>query len=432
MKDWAALLDRVLGTKLRRLVRRYQKAHPESVCRAWSHSLGEATIYQGCTVGAEFQLQNGTLQFVVDLAYLDRNPGFERAEVCWTGPKRNCEAAWPRRVRIGTAEEQWRQHRIPRLKKGLPRLYRALKRALDRGQPPPPPKPRKNVHVLEFPAMPEIIVPPLPPADPAEGPVFEAVLTRLRGRRMHPDLGFGLDSVRIFQAGRRGWNLPDKLPGEERDIDGYDEQPGTDEWREIYRQEPRFQGGIFLSRVAFASAQEAYVCVRRRLGFGESRYWISSRSWDGDEIPWRERWDTPYAIEICDLVRLQRQGKNWQVTDSLDLLGPIPSELQMEAVRESFQAGFRMHTSDPGSKLATVVVAEIDLYRVGGARESHPESLTVDAVLKDGRTLRFTVLTFSLSFTHPMGPIERVIVVNGAHPSRIVQAIEAWLKLAEG
>ena len=432
MKDWAALLDRVLGNKLRRLVRHYQNAHPESVCRAWSHSLGEATIYQGCTVGAEFQLQNGTLQFVVDLAYLDWKPGFERAEVCWTGPERNCEAAWPRSVRIGTAEEQWRQHRIPRLKKGLPRLYKALKRALARGQPPPPPKPRKNVHVVDFPPMPETVEPPLPPANPGDGPVCEAVLARLGGRRMNPDLGFGLDRVRIFQAGRMGWNLPDELPGEARRIDGYRGHPRIDEWREIYRKDPDFRGGIFLSRVAFVSDQEAYICVRRRLGFGDSGYWANSRSWNGNEIPWRERWDAPNAMEICDLVRLQRQGRSWQVTDALDLLGPVPGQLQMEAVRESFQAGFRMHAGDPSSKLAMVVVAEIDLYRVGGARESHPESLTVDAVMKDGRTLRFTVLTFSLSFTRPMGPIERVIVVNGAHPTRIVQAIEAWLKISEG
>lgn len=41
------------------------------------------TIYQGYTVGAEFQLQAGTLEMVVNLAYLDRSPGFELAEVRW-------------------------------------------------------------------------------------------------------------------------------------------------------------------------------------------------------------------------------------------------------------------------------------------------------------------------------------------------------------
>lgn len=433
MKNWPALLDRLLGEKLRSLVRRYQKAHPESVCRAWSHSLGAATIYQGHTVGAEFQLQDGTLQIVVDLAYLDRNPGFELAEVCWTKPaERTCEAAWPRRIRLGTAEGQWKQRRMARLKKGLPRLYKALKRALERGHPPAPQKRRKNVAVFDCPAGPEIVEPLLPDADPAEKPVCEAVLAQLRGTRMGPDLGFGLDGVRKFQILRKGWNLPDELPGEERRIDGYRGHPGTDEWREMYRKDPGFSGGIFLSRVAFASKDDAYLCVRRRLGFGDSGYWVNSRSWSGEEVPWRDRWDAREAVEICDVVRVQRQGSSWRVTDALDLMGPVPSDLQMEAVRESLQAGLRMHISEPGSKLATVVLAELNLHRSGGALESHPESLEVDAVLKDGRTLRFTVLTFSLHFSRPMGPIERVIVVNGAHPTKIMRAIEAWLELSEG
>lgn len=430
MRDWAGLLDRVLGARLRRLVKRYQKAHPETVCRAWSHTLGEATVYQGYTVGAEFQLQAGTVELVVNLAYLDRSPGFESAEVCWRQPTGEYEYSWPRRIRISTAQEMWRQRRMSRLGKGLPRLWRALKRALQRGCPPPPAKPRGPVF-----SVPRRLEKPKPAPlewalDAREPTVHEAVVARLPGLLLNTTHGFEVDEVRRFQAQKRGWKLPAALPVGSARLDEFIEQPGPGEWRELYRQKPGFSGGLFLSRVAFVGDDDAYLCLRRLLGYGDSGSWIRSRSWDASETSWLERWDAPLAAELCDLVRLQRQGKSWRVVDAIDLLGPVPQELQATAVKEAWQSDFRAVEIPPDSKLAAVVVAELELCRMGLALESHPESLKVDAVLKDGRTLRFTVLTMSLNFTETLGPIKRLIVVNGAAPSKIVRAIVAWLELS--
>ncbi len=58
------------------------------------------------------------------------------------------------------------------------------------------------------------------------------------------------------------------------------------------------------------------------------------------------------------------------------------------------------------------------------------KGLELDAVLKDGRTLRFKVLTMSMHLHETMGPIERLIVVNGAEPGRIVRDILSWLEMA--
>lgn len=78
-------------------------------------------------------------------------------------------------------------------------------------------------------------------------------------------------------------------------------------------------GGLFLSRVAFAGDDEAYLCLRRLLGHGDSDAWIRANSWDAEETPWQDRWDAPLAREPCDLVRLQRTGKSWRVLDAIDL-----------------------------------------------------------------------------------------------------------------
>ena len=172
----------------------------------------------------------------------------------------------------------------------------------------------------------------------------------------------------------------------------------------------------------------AYLCLRRLLGYGDSRSWIRTTSWDAEEIRWQERWDAPLARELCELVRLQRTGKSWRVVDALDLLGPVSAELQARAVKEIWQNGLRSVEIPLSSKLATVVVAELELDRLGSEIESHPRGLQLDAVLKDGRTLRFTVLTMSTHFHATMGPIERLIVVKGADPEKIIGGICSWLE----
>ena len=50
---------------------------------------------------------------------------------------------------------------------------------------------------------------------------------------------------------------------------------------------------------------------------------------------------------------------------AIDLRGPVASDLQARAVREIWQTGFRAVEISPISNLATVVVAELELDRMG-------------------------------------------------------------------
>ena len=127
------------------------------------------------------------------------------------------EASWPGCIRLGTAEAMWRQRRVARLKKGLPRLYKALKQALARGRPPR--QRQRPASAIDYLSVAHRIGVPPPPLEAAEGPVYQAVLGRLGCPRLSPDLGFGLDFVRHFQARQRGWSLPKELPGQAQTLD---------------------------------------------------------------------------------------------------------------------------------------------------------------------------------------------------------------------
>lgn len=407
MKDWPGILDRTLGSRLRALVERYQKAHPETLCSVWSHSLGQATIYQGYTVGARFQLPGGTVELNVDLAYLDRAPRFEQARVSWLEPVEELEVHWPRRIRFGSGGNQYA---IPRLRNGLPRLVRGLERALARGRP-------RNRYAR--PCSQKTEVSATGAIEPSEAEVYEAVLARLRTTFVERTaIGFQLEYNRRFQANERGWRLPDALPEEPRLVSEVSVPiRGARGWRELYQQSPSCQGALEFTRVAFASEHEAFVVVHKRIGYGDNLPPMSTADW-------RERWEAAPARHLVELARLERSGSSWHVVDALDLLGPMPVEMLERSTRAALQEELHRMEIRPDSTLAAVLVKAVEF---DPAFDFSPSGCELDAVLRDGRTYRF--IARSLFNTSSLrGPVERLIVLKGIRPDRLVRAIEAWLR----
>lgn len=426
MTDWAVRLDRWLGSRLRRLVKGYKRAHPETNCRVWSHTLGQATVYQGYTVGASFQMPGGTVQLVVDLGHLDSRPGFETAYVVWMEPVWEVEVEWPPSIIAG---QQTKQRRITKLKEGLPKLLRALKEALRRGRPPVRP-PVKNLVEFSAPERPaeQSEAREEPGADDAA--VREAVLASLPGRFTIAQLGFAVDRVRRYQAQLQGWKLPLILPAERLRLSS--DEPGAHGWREVYRREPLSQGRISLSRVVYASTTEAFLRVRRSIGFGDSGYWIGTTSGNAAENSrWQDRWGERLARELLELVRLEKRADGWQVADSINLLSPVPGELQMAAVRSDMEADLGEAQLSCDTLVDRLDLGYVQLRTSGKVVYSDVAWFEVDAILKDARTFRFFVLpAFSVHSNDAIGPYERLIVVDSVNMSNVARAIEAWLALS--